>query len=307
MFQLAGVLLNIINKPKAQILILGFIFLLSSLFSIQADTLIYKESFGDFKNAAAISSSRDEFVFVTDIQTNKIYKYSLNGKLLTSFGGSGFDENALNQPMGIDASNGLDVFVCDYQNNRIQRYDINLNLIGTFNLNTYNLTAESSGKIYYPHGIAFLNTSEIFILADATNYKVAKLRALEEVSDLFANTNIGLERLTSPVKIVRGGNLDVWILDRANTDIVNFDNYGTFVKRLKNPEKDTIISITFYSDNLYILKNNSISVYDIKQNKYKSYYRYDGSVAKNIQDMAVLNKNNILILTHKLIHKYIIQ
>jgi hypothetical protein len=288
-------------------LVLSLIFLLSSLFSTQTDSLIYKESFGEFKNAAAISSSRDEFVFVTDIQTNKIYKYTINGKFLSGFGGTGFDDNSLNKPSGIDASNGLDVFVCDYQNNRIQRYDIKLNLIGSFNLNTYNLTAESSGKIYYPYGIAFLNSSEIFILADASNYKAAKLKALEEVTELFANMNISLERLISPVKIIRGGNLDVWILDGENSDIVNFDNYGTFVKRLKNPENDTIISITFYDDNLYILKKNSVSVYNVKENKYKRYYNFDGISLKNIKDMSVLNKNNVLILTDKVIHKYIIQ
>jgi len=288
-------------------LVLGFLYLLSTFFTFQTDSLVYKESIGDFKNAAAISSSREDLIFITDIQLNKIYKYSLTGKLLGTFGGTGFNLNSLDQPVAIDASNGLDVFVCDYQNNRIQRYDINLNLVGTFSLNSYNLTAENSGKIYYPNGIAFLNTSEVFIIADAANYKAAKLKALEEVSNLFANSNIGLERLGSPSKIVRGSNLDVWILDKDNSDIINFDNYGTYVRRLKNPDKDTVISITYNSDNLYILKSSSIAVYDLKLNKYTAYHKYDGNNLGVIKDLAVLNKNNVLILSNIKIHKYIIQ
>lgn len=288
-------------------MILGLLYLFSSIFAFQPDSLIYKESIGEFKDAAAVSVSRDEFIFVTDIQTNKIYKYSAAGKLLNTFGGTGFDQNTLNQPAAIDASNGLDVFVCDYQNNRIQRYDINLNFIGTFSLNSYNLTAESSGKIYYPHGIAFLNTSEIFILADATNYKAAKLKSLDEVSNLFANSNNSLERLINPSKIVRGANLDVWILDKESDEIVNFDNYGTYVKRLKNPDKDPIISISYNGDNLYILKKNSITVYNLKQSKYTAYYLYDGSNFGNIKDLAVINKNNVLILSDRIINRLIIQ
>ncbi|RPI18705.1 MAG: hypothetical protein EHM58_04355 [Ignavibacteriae bacterium] len=288
-------------------MVLGFLYLLSTFFTFQTDSLVYKESIGDFKNAAAISSSREDLIFITDIQLNKIYKYSLTGKLLGTFGGTGFNLNSLDQPVAIDASNGLDVFVCDYQNNRIQRYDINLNLVGTFSLNSYNLTAENSGKIYYPNGIAFLNTSEVFIIADAANYKAAKLKALEEVSNLFANSNIGLERLGSPSKIVRGSNLDVWILDKDNSDIINFDNYGTYVRRLKNPDKDTVISITYNSDNLYILKSSSIAVYDLKLNKYTAYHKYDGNNLGVIKDLAVLNKNNVLILSNIKIHKYIIQ
>jgi hypothetical protein len=288
-------------------LILGFLYLFSSLFTFQADSLIYKESIGNFKNAAAISISRSEFVFVTDIQSNKIYKYSFAGNLVGTFGGTGFDQNTLNQPVAIDATNGLDIFVCDYQNNRIQRYDINLNLSGSLNLNTYNLTAQSSGKIYYPHGIAFLNTSEIFILADATDYKAAKLKALDDVSNLFANTNNGFERLILPAKMVRGNNLDVWILDKDNDDIVNFDNYGTYVKRLKNPDKDSIISIAYSADNLYILKKNTVTVYDLDASQYIAIYKYDGNNLGIIKDMAVLNKNNVLILSDRIIYKYIIQ
>lgn len=288
-------------------MIFGLIFLFSTLFAVQTDSLIYKESIGEFKNAGAISASRDEYIYVTDLQTNKIYKYSLSGKLLNSFGGTGFDDNTLNQPVAIDASNGLDVYVCDYNNNRIQRFNVTLNLVGSFSLNAYDLTAESSGKIYYPHGIAFLNTSEIFILADATTYKAVKLKSLEGVSNLFANSNIGYERLGMPSKIIRGSNLDVWILDKESNDIVNFDNYGTYVRRLKNPEKDSVISIAYDAGDIYILKKNSVVVYDLDQNKYSAYYKYDANNPGVIKDMAVINKNNVLILTDRIINKYIIQ
>jgi sugar lactone lactonase YvrE len=282
----------------------AIIFLFVSLFSSKADTLTYTETLGSFQNAASISASRDEFIFVSDVQSNQLYKYNLNGKLLQTFGGTGINENSLNGPVSIDASNGLDVYVCDNRNNRIQRYDIDLHYIATFSLNTYNLTAENSRRIFYPYGIAFLNTSEIFILADATNYKAAKLKSFEDVSNVFGSSNIGADNLVSPKKIIKGADLDVWILDAGTNDIVNFDNYGTYIKRLKNPDNDSVYSVTFYGNCLYILKKNAVAVYDLTKSQYSGYYFIENT-SENIKDLAVINKNNILILTNKKIYKYI--
>ena len=285
---------------------LAIFLLFTSLFSSKADTLTCSDTLGSFQNAASISTSRDEFIFVSDQQTNQLFKYDVNGKLLQSFGGTGINENSLNGPVSIDASNGLDVYVCDNRNNRIQRFDISLHYIATFNLNTYNLTADNSRRVFYPYGIAFLNTSEIFILADATNYKAAKLKSFEDVSNVFGNSNIGIDNLVSPKKIVRGVDLDVWILDGATNDLVNFDNYGTFVRRLKNPDTDSIYSITFYGNSLYILKKNAITLYDLKKSQYTGYYFID-NISENIKEFAVINKNNVLVLSDKKIYKYLIK
>ena len=273
---------------------------------IQPDSLKYIDSFGNFQEASSISTSREEFIFVSDVRKNQIYKFSETGEELASFGGSGFGVNELNFPVSIDASNGLDIFVCDFQNNRIQRYDIKLNYIATFSFNTYNLTSDNSQKIYYPYGIAFLNTSEIFVLADASAYKIAKLKSLDEVSLLFGSSDLGYERVLNPRKITRGANLDLWLLDTEADAVLNFDNYGTFVKKLTNPEENPFISIAYYKNNLYILNNKSLIIYDLKSNKFSKYYNYSITDLKNIKDISILKENIILILTGKEVHKYLI-
>lgn len=272
----------------------------------QSDSLTFISSFGNFQDASSISTSREEFTFVSDAQSNQIFKFSENGEQLAAFGGSGFGINELNIPISIDASNGLDIFVCDYQNNRVQRYDIKLNYIATFSFNTYNLTADNSQKIYYPFGIAFLNTSEIFVLVDASTYKIAKLKSLDEVSFLFGSSNLGYEKVLEPIKVTRGANLDVWILDTEADAVLNFDNYGTFVKKVANPEENPIKSIAYYKNNLYILNSRSLIIYDLKSNKFSDYYNYAIKDSKNIKDISVLKENTILILTNKKVHKYII-
>lgn len=271
---------------------------------IPPDSLHFIDTFGKFQNAQAVSASREEFIFVTDIQTNQIHKFNASGKEILTFGGSGFSNNELNVPMAIDASNGLDVYVCDYQNNRIQRYDLSLNYIATFNFNTYNLIADNSRKIYYPYGIVFLNTSEIFVLADASTYKIVKLKSLDEVSLLFGSSSAEFEKIINPQKVVRGANLDIWILDKDADAVLNYDNYGTFVRKLKNTETSPIISISYYKNNLYILNSRSLVIYDLKKEQYDSYYNYYVNNTENISDLTAFKEDTVLILTNKKVYKY---
>ena len=280
----------------------AFLILAVSLFP--SDSLNFISSFGKFQSAQAISTSREEFIFVTDIQTNQIHKFNSDGNEIMTFGGSGFSNDELNVPMAIDASNGLDVYVCDYQNNRIQRYDLLLNFIATFNFNTYDLTADNSRKIYNPYGIAFLNTSEIFILADASTYKVVKLKSLDEVSLFFGSNTAEYEKISNPQKVVKGANLDVWILDKGDDAVLNYDNYGTFVKKLKNPENNPIISIAYYKNNLYILNSKSLIIYSLKKEQYDKYYNYFINRPKNIRDIASFKEDTVLILTTGKVFKY---
>ncbi|MCC6865467.1 MAG: hypothetical protein IT280_04840 [Ignavibacteria bacterium] len=275
-----------------------------STITTSLDSLQLISSFGKFQNAVSISTAREEFIFISDLETNTIYKFSKEGSQIASFGGSGLGQNELNQPYSIDASNGLDVLVADYQNNRIKRLDLNLNYILQFDFNSYNLTAESSKKIYNPNGVLTLSTGEIFVLADATNYKVLKINDYSDVTLVFGSATLGQEKLDNPVKMVKGSSLDIWILDKNTGDIVNFNNFGVFVKRLVNPEKNNpIISIANFNDNLYILHSTGITVYDLKRGKYNMLFYIP--LIKNLTDIAVIDKSTVLLLSKDSVHIFL--
>ena len=269
------------------------------------DSLFFKGTLGNFKNAVSISTAREEFIFVSDLEDNKIYKLSTTGVELASFGGSGLGPNELNQPYSIDASNGLDVLVADYQNNRIKRLDINLNYILSFDFNSYNLTAESSKKIYNPNGVMTLSTGEVYVLCDATNYKAARINDYSEISIVFGSNSLGAERLEEPVKIVKGNQLDMWILDKKTGDLINFNNFGVFVKKITKRGNSPIKSIAYFNDNLFILHANELIVYDLKKGQFSKFYRFPA--IKNLTDIAVIDKNTVLLLSKDSVHKYSIQ
>lgn len=282
-----------------------FLVLQGGVLYAQADSLRLISSFGKFTDAISISTAREEFIFVSDLSQNKIYKLDIYGYELASFGGSGLGENELNQPYSIDATNGLDVLVADYQNNRIKRLDINLNYILSFDFFSYNITAESSKKIFNPSSVATLSSGEVFILCDATNYKAAKINDYNDVTILFGSSAIGTDRLENPAKIVKGNKLDVWILDKASNEILNFDSFGVFRAKLKPQIKGGIISIAYYNDILLILHKSELVTYDLKKGQYSKIYRYPN--IRNIRDITALDKDNILILTKNEVLKYSLQ
>lgn len=292
-------------KAIISILTITFLALQSTLNFAQGDSLKLIESFGKFTDAKSISTSREEFIFVSDLDRNKIYKLDVYGNELSSFGGSGLGEMELNQPYSIDATNGLDVLVADYQNNRIKRLDINLNYILSFDFLSYNLTAESSKKIFNPKGLATISTGEVFILCEATNYKAAKLNDYNEISILFGSSAVGIDKLEDPVKIVKGNSLDVWILDSGKNELLNFDSFGVFRGKLKQKIAGGILSIAFYNDFLLILHKSELVTYDLKKGQYSKIYRYP--YIKDIRDITVLDKNTILILSKSKIYKYSFQ
>lgn len=258
-------------------------------------------SFGKFQNAVSITTAREEYIFVSDLDANAIYKFSRSGSKLAAFGGAGLGQNELNQPYSIDATNGLDVLVADYQNNRIKRLDINLNFILQFDFNSYNLTAESSKKIYNPSGVMTLSTGEVYVICDAANYKAAKINDYSDVSIVFGSANLGIEKIENPSKIIKGSQLDMWILDKNTGDLVNFNNFGVYQRRLANTDKkNPVISIANFNDNLFILHSTGVTVYDLKRGKYSRFCYIP--LIKNLTDIAVIDKSTVLLLSKDSVH-----
>lgn len=290
------------NRPVTLILIAVLVISVSQF--AFADSLDYSNTFGSFQNAVSISTGRNEFIFISDAQTNQVFKYSSKGIELAKFGGTGFGLNGLNNPVSIDAGDGLDVFVCDNLNNRIQKLDYKLNYITGFDFNVYNQTADNSKRILYPSGVAFLSSGDIVTLIKSSEYKGAVISSFSDIA-VFIGSNFGYDRIGQPGKVVRGKGLDCWILDNENSEVANFTSSGSYLKRLsKLYENDKVISITYFDDKLYILTMKNIIKYDLKAEKYADMFPYSIDGLEKINDFALLNNSTFLILTSKNILQY---
>ena len=72
-------------------------------------------------------------IFVVEQGQDRVLKLDLNGKLVESYGNKGSGDYQFNQPLDIDATNGLKVYISDTRNNRIQVFDKRWQLLSSIN------------------------------------------------------------------------------------------------------------------------------------------------------------------------------
>ena len=64
----------------------------------------------------------DDDLYVVDSRTDHVHKFTKDGQLLMSWGGSGRGEGQFDRPWGIAISREGEVFVADWGNDRVQKF-----------------------------------------------------------------------------------------------------------------------------------------------------------------------------------------
>jgi DNA-binding beta-propeller fold protein YncE len=75
---------------------------------------------GQFNNPAGVAVDSEDNVYVTDVNNNRIQKFTANGTFITSWGTEGEGEGQFSGPEGIDIDSQGGVYVADTGNFRIQ-------------------------------------------------------------------------------------------------------------------------------------------------------------------------------------------
>jgi hypothetical protein len=113
------------------------------------------------------------------------------------------------------------------------------------------------------------------------------------------------DRIFEPVKIIKGRSLDVWILDKSANELVNFNNLGIFVKRVKVPGGLIPINIANIGQYIVTLFDGEIIFYDVDKGVYTAVYYFPKFF--DLKDLVLLDKETIFILQKKEIFKFTIK
>ena len=109
-------------------------------------------------------------VYVADTGLHQMYEFSLDGKLLHSFGTrgkAGLGENEFNQPTDIAFGPDGDMFITDgYGNSRVVR----LKPDGSFRL-AWGKKGDAPGEFIYPHNIVIDDAGKVYV-ADRGNNRI---------------------------------------------------------------------------------------------------------------------------------------
>lgn len=154
------------NKFMKEKLIIGAFLLTSLVFSQE---LVLDYQIGNFSKAESFSLAQNQFIYVTDSETNEVYKLDLSGNILKFIGGYGWSESAFDSPVDIFAST-LNVYVTDKNNDRVQFFDKDLNYISQFGSDRID---NYQYEFRYPTSAVISPLGDLFIL-DSDNSRILK-------------------------------------------------------------------------------------------------------------------------------------
>ena len=105
-------------------------------------------------------------MYITDVNSDRLFKLNSNGKLVKSVDGEGKKPGEFGRPDGIAISEDNKVFVSDQLNYRIQIFDTDLNFISCFGTK-----GSGEGEFQYPSDLAIDGAGNLYV-ADHLNIRM---------------------------------------------------------------------------------------------------------------------------------------
>lgn len=279
---------NMQNKMK-----ISFTIILLLSVNLSAQQLVLHSQIGDFINAAAFSISDNRFLYVTDSETNEVYKLTMSGEITKFIGGYGWSDGAFDTPVDIFAST-LNVYVTDKNNDRIQFLDKDLNFISEFNSKRID---NPQYGFRYPTSAVISPIGDLFIL-DSDNSRILKFDLSGKFSLEIGSYDAGSFALNNPTKFDISSDSRLFVLDIDEIKV--FDQFGGGLNKIKISERANNIHIK--SDILCLTYTNSVELLNL-QNPGQGFIEYVIDESHILKDAFIYN-DQLFVLTDKFISIY---
>ncbi len=261
----------------------------------QAQSFVFSGSIGSFTAAKSFSINSAGYIFVTDTSSNELTKIDTLGKVIRFIGGYGWQESSFDNPNDVFATT-LNIYVSDKNNNRVQFFDKDLNFLSQ--LVGPNIT-DSRYVFNYPVCSAVSNQGDLFVL-DSDNKRILKFNIRGEFQATIGSFDAGAFSLSYPVSFTITLDLKLLAVDPPN--IVEFDQFGNGIKKIKFPFAPTNINATIQS--ISVNNKSQIALFsnsDFEQGNLNPLI-FKPDINEEIMDsflfgskLYVLTKNSILI------------
>lgn len=283
-----------INKIPKIISALSVLLLLVS--NVEAQFLSLSRQIGDFVNAEAFSISDNRFIYVTDSETNEVYKLTMTGEVTQFIGGYGWSEGAFDNPVDIFAGT-LNVYVTDKNNDRIQFLDKDLNYISEFSSRRID---NPQYGFRYPTSAVISPIGDLFIL-DSDNSRILKFDFSGKFSLEIGSYDAGSFMLNNPIKFDISSDSRLFVLD--DDEIKVFDQFGGGLNRIKIKSRAKNLHIK--SDIICLTYTDSVELLNL-QNPSQGFITYTIDNDNTLKD-AFVYQDQLFVLTEKMISIYNLQ
>jgi len=198
---------------------------------------------GQFENARGIAV-HGSTVYVTDVDGNRVQRFSTAGAYLGQWGGDGFGDGEFNSPHGIAVSPTGDVYVADWAHNRMEAFSST----GAFERKWGTSVGTNEGEFVDPQGIVEDSQANIYVV-DQGNNRVQKFDnsgnfkllwgwgvddGAAEAQTCTSGCQEGAAggstgQFDAPTRIAVDSQDRIYVTDTGNHRVQKFTNEGTYL------------------------------------------------------------------------------
>ena len=172
-------------------------------------------------------SDKNDTLFMTDEHSNKVALISKDGNVESYWGKSGNDPGELNAPSGIEWQPDDTLWVVSTRSSKVQQFTRDGKYIRGFGE-----FGTEPGQLNYPWGVSFDPIGNSILVADWLNDRVQRFTPEGELIHIFDDLGPGKKPLKRPADVAVDAHGDIYISDRGNDRIVQFNHRGLFIESL---------------------------------------------------------------------------
>lgn len=226
--------------------------------------------FGDARALAADPRGR---LYVTDAAQDVVVLLEPDGTRRAVIGGSGTRPGAFDEPSDVDPTNGQMLLVADTYNGRVQRFSEEGKYLGALPVGPEDREGTESwvsGDLQSgpsvrgegrPVAVASNNEGTIYV-ADARSGVLRQWTELGGAQRAGGGDPKQRSRLVDPTALALGPQGRLYVADAGRGEVLLYDQFGTFVRRLSTPPLPTIRALTMHQERLWIVCADRVVVWN---------------------------------------------